>query len=60
MMEAEMYGMMPRPKIVAWESWLAENTATVRSSSPTPPASLEKADITSASTIGRGTCQPTR
>ena len=55
-----MYGMIPRPKIVACESWLAENTATVRSSSPTPPACLAKAVIASASMIGSGTCQPTR
>ena len=51
--------MIPRPKMVAWESWLAENTATVRSRSPTPPC-LAKADIASASMIGSGTCQPTR
>ena len=60
MIEAEMYGMIPRPKIVACESWLAENTATVRSNSPTPPACLAKAVIASASMIGSGTCQPTR
>ena len=52
--------MIPRPKIVAWESWLAENTATVRSRSPMPPDSSANAVIALGSTIGRGTCQPTR
>jgi len=55
-----MYGMIPRPKMVAWESWLAEKTATVFSRSPTPPASSAKAVIAFGSTIGSGTCQPTR
>ena len=37
MIDAEMYGMMPRPKIVTWLSWLALNMATVCSMSPMPP-----------------------
>ena len=60
MIEAEMYGMIPRPKIVACDNWLAENTATVRSRSPTPPACWAKAVIALGSTMGSGTCQPTR
>ena len=60
MIDAEMYGMIPSPKIVACDNWLAENTATVLSRSPMPPASSANAVIALGSTIGRGTCQPTR
>ena len=52
--------MMPSPKIVACDSWLAENTATVRSRSPIPPVCWAKAVMAWGSTIGSGTCQPTR
>ena len=54
--------MMPRPKIVAWLSWLALNTATcsmqlAEAAGCSPP---KKAVIFVWSTIGSGICQPTR
>ncbi len=38
MMDAEMYGMIPRPKIVAWLIWLALKIVALFSRSAQPPA----------------------
>ena len=53
--------MIPRPKIVAWLSWLALNTATrsMMSANWLVPDSKMPV-ILSVSTIGSGIHQPTR
>jgi hypothetical protein len=54
MIEAEMYGMIPKPKIVASRRLLALNTATRSTKSPNPPCSVIAWPITSWLTVGNG------